>query len=318
MIEDDDVEVEPQSDEKVAEVQLSAPDSTDVVTDMGAEGSTDDHTMDVFFGEQVVSIRELLKRYCLHSGVFTGVYANEDRGWTMDLTQPDFPFYKGWCPDGPHMSTSGPFAYSHMTFLNYFAPCFVAYRGGIRWKYLATRNPISTGNTDASSTTQADVFGSVTRDDGLTKNLSGDQVYTPYSYSSVVSIFRSTVLSGFNNAFGRTLVTSCQSEVTGAHVAPIEMNPSLEVELPFYTNRRFFNARRINVVDTRQADIGRPIGGNHENPPVHKLQITGNKCAVLGYVAAADDFSLSFFTGVPIMYSQGGDSTYGFPPADIS
>jgi hypothetical protein len=312
-----DLEVVPQSDENVAEVQLSAPDSTDVVTSVGASGSTDDHTMDVFFGEQVVSIRELLKRYCLHSGALTGVYANEDRGWTMELVQPDFPYYKGWCPDGPQSSTLGPFAYSHMTFLNYFTPCYVAYRGGIRWKYLATRNPISTGNTEASALTQSDVFGSVTRDDGITKNLSGVQTYSPYRFSSVTSIFRSTVLTGYNNAFNRTLVTSCPSEVSGAHVAPVQLNPSLEVDLPFYTNRRFFNARRINVVDTREADSGRPIGGD-ENPPVHKLQITGNKCAVLGYVAAAEDFSLSFFVGVPIMYSLGEDSPHGYPPADLT
>lgn len=303
------LEVEPQSDEQVAEIQLSAPDSTDVTTSVGASGSTDDHTMDVFFGEQVVSIRELLKRYCLHSGVVTGAYPLEDVGWTMDLTQPDFPYYKGHCPSGPHESTIGPFAYCHMTFLNYFTPCYVAYRGGIRWKYLATRNPSSTSSTGGSGRegfVQSDVFASVTRNDGLTKNLSGITNYTPYVFSSVASIFRSTYASGYNNVFGRSVVNDCQSEVSGAHVSPVQLNPSLEVELPFYTNRRFFNARRVNVVDTRL--------DSDENPPVHTLQATGSKCAILGYVAAAEDYSLSFFVGVPIMYSLGKDSPNQYPP----
>merc|ERR1711862_171736 len=144
--------------------------------------------MDVFFGEQVVSIRELLKRYCLHSGYTTGKFADEYAGVTMNLTQPDFPFYKGYCPSGPHDSVDGSFAYSHMTYLNYFAPCYVAYRGGIRWKYLATRN--ATGQDGVLLEQTRDVFASVTRSDGVTKSLSAYGSYVPYSYDVEKSVFR--------------------------------------------------------------------------------------------------------------------------------
>ena len=309
-VESQALEVIPESDERVADVQLSAPDSTDVVTSVGASGSTDDHTMDVFFGEQIVSIRELLKRYCLHAGVVTGEYISEDQGWTMDLTQPDFPYYKGFCPDGPQVSVVGNFAYSHMTYLNYFTPCYLAYRGGIRRKYLATRNPISAGGGGATARSTADVFGSVTRGDGLSQQLTTDATYTPYFYRSVRSIFRSLATSGLTNAFAHQILDSTESEVNGAHVAPVQLNPSLEVEMPFYTNRRFFNARRINIVDTRTA--------SDETPPVHTLQVTGAKCAVLAYVAAAEDFSLAMFMGVPIMYSQGKFSPNSYLSPDTT
>lgn len=297
------LEVVPESDEQVAEVQLSAPDSTDVVTSVGAPGSTTDHTMDVFFGEQVASIRELLKRYCLHSGVTTGTRASEDLGVTMNLTQPDFPFYGGYCPSGPHSSVNGSFAYSHMTYLNYFSPCFVAYRGGIRWKYFATRNPTSTSGVG----TLADTFGSVTRSDGVTRSLSTFGSYVPYVYQAFASIFRTEASTNLDSRFANKIVTNTTSEVNGAHVTPVQLNPSLEVELPYYTNRRFYNARRINTVDTRLL--------SDENPPVHELQVTGSKSAVLGYVAAAEDFSLSFFIGVPIMYSLGRYSPNPIPAA---
>jgi len=301
------LEVAPESDEQVAAVQLSAPDSTDVVTSVGAAGSTDDHTMDVFFGEQVVSIRELLKRYCLHSGVTTGKLDSEEFGTTMNLTQPDFPYYKGYCPSGPHDSTSGKFAYCHMTYLNYFAPCYVAYRGGIRWKYLATRNPTSKGEQPYAVDTLSDVFASVTRFDGVTKSLTAFGTYIPYLYDVGLSVFSSIANTAVDSNFADKIVSSCESEANGAYVTPIQLNPSLEVELPYYTNRRFFNARRIDIVDTRVL--------SDENPPVHELQVTGSKSAVLGYVAAAEDFSLSFFMGVPVMYSLGRYSPNPFPTA---
>lgn len=307
-IECDELEVTPQSDEKVAEVQLSAPVSTDVVTGVGADGSTDDHTMDVFFGEQIVSVRELLKRYCLHSGCTTGDRTSETAGATLNLLQPDFPYYFGHCPDGPHDSTDGQFAYCHMTYLNYFSPCYVAYRGSIRRKYVVTRTPSSV--SAAGSTAYAcliDTYMSVSRGDGLNQSLVNGGTYEPYEYATQPSIFKSTTDTGFESGVPRTIYENIGSQVVGTAVSPTHVNPCIEVELPFYTNRRFFNARRINVVDIRSSE--------DENPPVHLLQVTGSKSLVTSFVAAGDDFSLSFFMGVPIMYSLGTNSPNPIPQA---
>jgi hypothetical protein len=301
------LEVIPESDEQSAEVQLSAPDSTEVTTEVGAIGNPTDHTMDVFFGEQITSIRELLKRYCLHTGFTTGNRADESVGTTLNLLQPDFPYYFGYCPSGPHNSVNGSFAYCHMTFLNYFTPAFVAYRGAIRRKYLVTRSPSSIAFNDATAITQIDTFMSVNRDDGITKSLTTFGSYAPYSYTTEVSVFRSPSATGFSSSVPQQIYEGTESQVVGACVSPVHVNPCLEVELPFYTNRRFFNARRINVVDNRTVV--------DENPPVHLLQVNGAKSTVTAYVACGEDFSLSFFIGVPVMYSLGTFSPNPVPLA---
>jgi hypothetical protein len=305
------LEVIPESDEKVAEVQLSAPDSTDVTTGVGAVGSPTDHTMDVFFGEQVVSIRELLKRYCLHSGVTTGARSEEVVGSTLNLLQPDFPYYFGYCPDGPHNSVDGKFAFCHMTFLNYFSPCYVAYRGAIRRKYLMTRSPttVSSSAIPGSGTVGCllDTYVSVNREDGVSKSLTSFGQYIPYSYGTATSIFRSDSDTTYASTAPRQIYEGTASQVVGVAVTPAHVNPNIEVELPFYTNRRFFNARRINILDSRLL--------TDENPPVHRLQVTGCKGLVVAFVAAGEDFSLSFFIGVPIMYSLGSNSPNPVPVA---
>jgi hypothetical protein len=308
IVEPESLEVIPESDENVAEVQLSAPVSTEVSTEVGAVGDPTDHTMDVFFGEQVTSIRELLKRYCLHAGVTTGARANETAGTTLNLKQPDFPYYFGYCPDGPHDSVTGKFAYCHMTFLNYFSPCYVAYRGAIRRKYLVTRSPSSVSVVTATaSSCLIDTYMSVSRDDGVSKSLTTFGAYYPYAYGAIDSIFKSTTDTDFASVVPRKIYQGTESQLVGASVSPAQLNPCVEVELPFYTNRRFFNARRINVLDIRTT--------LDENPPVHNLQVTGAKSTVLSFVAAGEDFSLSFFIGVPIMYSLGTYSPNSIPNA---
>jgi len=289
------LEVVPESDETTAEVQLSAPVSTEVTTDVGASGDPTDHTMDVFFGEQVTSIRELLKRYCFHSSTLT---ANGDFPTTCKYTIPDFPFYYGYNPDGPDTSTEGPFAYAHMTMLNYFTPAFVAYRGAVRWKHWVSRVPIQVTGENAVQGS-FDVPMVVERKSGLTTSLVSPTIYEPYSFSIVDSVLRAGL------SLRRAVLASYPSLYNGGLATPVDVNPDGEVELPFYTNRRFYNARRIRTLATRAI--------NDELPGVHTITTSGQRGVLFNYVAAGEDFSLSFFIGVPIMYSIGHGSPNPVP-----
>jgi len=292
--------VTPQSDEGTALVQESAPVSTDVSVAVGAVGATSDHTMDVFFGEEITSIRQLLKRYNLHSATSTGTLANESEGFTMKLKMPDFPYYNGYNPEGPAVSVNGNFAYSHMTMLNYFTPAYAAYRGGLRWKHFATRAPTNLGQTFSRQDVMSDVNMTVERGDGSEVVLTSTGLYEPYSYSTQSSVFRP--LSGPTTVSAEqcaSVLTNYHSMIDGAFTSPLHLNPSLEVEMPYYTNRRFYAARRIRNLDNR----GRFFD---ENPGIHELTVTGMKSTILSYVSVAEDFSLAFFVGVPIMYSLGG------------
>jgi hypothetical protein len=289
------LEVIPESDENTAEVQLSAPVSTDVTTEVGKEGDPTDHTMDVFFGEQITSIRELLKRYCFHNCVFT---SSNDAQATCQYTLPDFPYYYGYNPDGPDNSVAGPFAYAHMTMLNYFTPAFVAYRGGIRWKHWMNRVPLE--NMGATGTySNFDVPMIVERSDGLSDSLVSTVSYSPYSLTIGANILRS------GTSLRRSVLNTYPSLFNGGSATPVDVNPDGEVELPFYTNRRFFNARRIRTLATRAI--------NDELPSVHTVYTSGQRGVLFNYVAAAEDFSLSFFIGVPVMYSIGPGSPNATP-----
>lgn len=289
----------PESDEQVAQVQLSAPDSTEVTTEVGTAGDPTDHTMDVFFGEQVSSIRELLKRYCLHSSIsMKGADANN--GMSVKLTMPDFPYYSGYNPDGPDVSADGPYSYSFMTPLNYFTPAFVAYRGAVRWKHYVVRTPNGyVGAASENGSFDGTLF--VYRSDGLSRSLTTTYSYVPYSLVESYNILR----GGFN-AYKRSARYYFRSLFDGAYATPIQVNPDGEVELPFYTNRRFYNARRIRNLET-------PRTPDDEMPGVHTVNYCGQTGNLFNLVAAGEDFSLSFFIGVPIMYSIGPDSPNPIP-----
>jgi len=264
------------------------------------EESGDNEMMKVFYGEVALSIRQLVKRFQFHAaqGNNTAAADNGDR-----VTQPDFPFYQGLNPDGPHVSSSGAkVAYCANTWLNYFTPAFAAYRGGIRRKYLHSGSRYSNG-TSVTNTGGA-INMNVTRVDGLEA--------TPYIRTTTVNPWKldsipgpATCPYGINDqAFcGRHFYDSTSN---GTAITSCMQNNALEVELPFYTQRRFFQARRIKNLAIRNL--------NDENPGLHRTSVENPSGSVTSYVAGAEDFSLHFFMGVPsFFWIGGGNPNHPFP-----
>jgi len=304
LIEEPPVEVEmpippgmklvPQSGE-VDPVQESAP-LTEGPPDITLGPDTSDpadETMSVFFGEVTTSIRQLLKRFFYHSA--NGNYPSQPY-WGLTVTQPDFPFYQGFNPDGPHVTGAGtPFAYSSNTWLNYFTPAFAAYRGGIRRKYLRSGSR-HYDNSSAVGTNNC-VNMAVTRVNGLEE--------TPYLNQTVVTPFKVSADSGPTSCTSTTMSSFAHcgrnfysSSGNGTAISSVLQNNALEVELPFYTHRRFFQARRIRNLATRSVQ--------DEHCGLHKLAIENPAGVSIAYVAAAEDFSLHFFIGVPVFWTVGG------------
>lgn len=296
------VTISPQSAEM--EEQEMAPVSTGADTTVADDQPVADHMMDVFFGEEITSIRQMLKRYCFHSFMPLTMGEEGVRSRMYEVTSPDFPCYNGYNPgsdsSGTYGSTSYPFSYTQCTYLNYFAPAFVAYRGGVRWKKLAHR---------AGGANLTDYYGehfSVTRSSGVSGTNStvpgsgsAANAYDPYS--------RAESLNPLRYRDTTTRASSFMSSYTvGGFLTPVDRNPACEVDLPFYSNRRFMCARRIKNLEKRQLD--------DEMPPVHVTTTIGRFSATENFVAAAEDFSLSFFIGVPVMYSVGTLGEYSIPP----
>lgn len=289
--------ITPQAD--VMEEQEMAPVSQGVDTSCASDQPVSDHMMSVFYGEEITSIRQMLKRYCFHS------LTPMDPGKITTVTKPDFPYYYGYNPDSMYEDTAGQkYAYCSNTYLNYFTPAFVAYRGGLRWKQLNLIREDSTYiNLGAVMTT--------TRESGIKTNNTIDftayKWYRPYELTEIDNYLFNL---GANKPLAVAGASNSMSALTvGGFVTPTERNPAIEVDLPFYNNRRFMCARRIRNLEQRNLD--------DEHPPVHTTQNIGRSTGVFNYVAAAEDFSLSFFIGVPIMYSVGTDiaAQYPVPPA---
>lgn len=217
----------------------------------------------IMFGDPVASARQCIKRYCLHVLDVMDAQAGTNLSLSR-IFKPDFPYYRGQYASGA-VNVSGTKNYCRMTSLNWFTPAYVCRRGGIRWKYQAIAVPGA----------QCGNFGCVKRE--------------PCTITYGVSLTGGTMTSiDTVNA----LVTVVPGSWDGAQVQPMLNNGTLEVDLPYYTNRRFWYGKRNDP-------------SNSSNSPFHSITRGGTGAFVsgtVGYVAGSDDFSLSFFTGAPILY----------------
>lgn len=278
----------PQAGEYVPQAgEDESPDSTDPATEaapvgeqvmdkVGADLVTADHTNDIFFGDPVTSIRQLLKRFNFHQVL----YSDNTTGFQLvEWNLNNFPLYRGYAVNTIHQATTpvNPTGYNFMrtTYLNYFTPAFACYRGAIRWKY------------------------HLVSDDGVTSKQLITVVRNPSPASDVART--QTVL--FNDAASdsskaRQMVNAHPTLSEGAYTTAADHNPVVEVELPYYYNYRFMLGK--------YADMG-TVPGVLSN--FHKLlwtQETGVATTnrVMAYCAAGDDFTLGWYIGPPIAYAQ--------------
>lgn len=252
----------------------NAPVSPDSVPSFATKGG-DESTYLVYMGEKIASFRDLLKRYHFHSTYMINTDAVSAIG-IRNYRIINFPAYRGYDPRGPHAAVkqlnfneSAPYNFCTETLMNYLAPAYLARRGSIRRKYVV--------NNMAPST-----------------NLSVQRHDNP-SQSGVQ--FLSTADPGINNGgFQRAHVTSGYVSGAGAALATTNGQSSLEVEFPYYSDRRFSPARDL------QKNTGRD-DYCHELAGLATSETDASQVAALTYVAAGEDFSLSFFVAAPVMFS---------------
>lgn len=239
--------------------------------------STSDNAADVFFGEAIVSIRSILKRYCkLDSFLIPEVFEPLDTiHW--ESTRFWFPFYRGYNTDGFYTFPEGNFDIARMTLLNYFTPAFAGMRGGMRWKTHVWGSLSDTGN--------ANFFQRMNRLNTYVARNEQVQIIDTSNFVQAAVDLDNYSLSGAN----------------GQVVQPVKQNPVLEAQIPYYSRFRFIPAKISNWNSPP---------GNEANFDVYpQLRWdtyfdSGQSDLVVrdSYCAAADDFSLFFFTGAPILY----------------
>jgi hypothetical protein len=165
--------------------------------------------------------------------------------------------------------TVGPTA-----FHSWFLPAYAGYRGGMRKKYFFTGN-LKQSPQVGRLLYYSDGNGS-SYDSELAANHPNDMRQKYYS-------------SRWNTSAG-----------TGTAATNMSINDTIEVELPFYWNRRFAASRQISA-QTLQCNSHRvvttaaTIPGEAQNEDSLGLFYQQHD-------AVAEDFSLFFYTGVPRYY----------------
>lgn len=239
-----------------------------------------DHSLDVYFGEQIVSIRQLLKRYDYFGG-FKSPGTNgpvTDPGYSYQKYLNNVPYLRGFAPNAIDKVDNGSnpdISYNRckMTHLNWFLPAYVGYRGAMRWKYV---KGIEIANNMRHSSMTVNRSGLSTL--GVT------EIVSPVTTDDVdINVYKSQILAAKHSTWD------------GASITTTETNPVLEIELPWYSNYRFGFCK--------SADFTSGLDWQQ----FHELQtyVTKRSACFDSYVSVGEDFSLYFFTGAPIAYKVG-------------
>lgn len=238
-----------------------------------------DHALDVFFGEAIVSLRQLLKRYTYHTSF--GTFMSGQRYYIRRSN--NLPYYRGYSATGVHEAAGVPYNRCKMTLINWIMPAYTGWRGATRWKYVRGKELMHPLGSDPSV---QHAYMSVRRL-GAEKGpyLESQPLLTTYDDPS-------TTAFGAMEAMGHTADGNTATVAT--------QNAVLEVETPYYTHLRFGTAK--------DADRTGRTGFNF----YHELETisvgeenSGAGMQIDSYCAVGEDFSLFFFTGAPIVFRVG-------------
>jgi hypothetical protein len=231
------------------DIGSSSCDNTNISSPLGAR---------VYGGERINSVLALCKRFSTVSCSDTTRLSSGGRGtMLLGVDLPSTLFSAG--------PLTGP---TYFTYMAYFAPAYLGFRGGIRYQM-------------AIASERKDLDCIVLRDHPfnlpviLPSNLSNttytgtDWIDTYHTRNNMAGFYRQTL----GNALG-----------------------GVEFEVPFYWNRKFLYGRSLNTT------------AHAEMQNTHVFAYTGvkdNETIVASTVisaAAADDFSLGWFLSTPVMY----------------
>lgn len=223
----------------------------------------------VFAGENIVSMRQLLKRYtywrtgrtncciCAPGTTERKVRRTSSR-W--------FPFYRGAAPGAVDVSATIDYNYVNTLLMHLITTAFCGFRGGIRYKIIpnAASDRMSLlaerWTSERSYATVLNTFDNV--NDNKVLELALDYDYRPH---------------GFN----------------GATITSTIVNGSLEFEVPYYMNKRF----------SLRYDDWTTDSYPYTSPGYTYWIDSREKCVQWDiFTAVAEDFQTYFWAGLPIVY----------------
>lgn len=257
-----------------SEGNTDAPTNPDPIEPIAPTIAVADQTLNVFFGEAPVSIRDLNRRYVLHRYDVVNTNTNFDAK-QLRINDKGLGLYPGWDPNGVDKFNSGiPCNISIPTFAQYFSPCYAGWRGGTRTKYMFS------GNTDAQPVVSRIGFSNVPR------------------YSEVLTNFNGSAA----NATKRLSASANANTAGGAATTNIGINDTIEVEIPYYNGTRFSSSRLPSNDFTNgchSAQVETILYAITEDGAKIKRDVI-----IKSWKSVGEDFTFFFFTGCPIVYDN--------------
>lgn len=277
--------LETQAGELVPESQnTEEPDAPqqEQTLDMGPGYQDNTDINKVFTGEAISSFRTLLKRYNLFRaiGLYDTSYTLSYIRWCM------FPFLRGFVTGAVDQTAAlNDYNYCNTVMLHWIVNAHQGWRGSVRWKALH----LGTNNTSVASTVFVERRGKY----GSTGYLEG----TTNGYAAVnqKEAARDVVVS-----FPAGVSTTAPPHGgNGIMYQTSAINPTVEFEMPFYSNYRFLPGKREDYTTL---------------PPLEAFEFSWNSTGSTAslyefYCAAGEDFQCYFWTGCPRIYYSVG------PPA---
>lgn len=253
------------------------PTSPSEMVTIASKSDQEDATYLVYYGDPPCSIRELCKRYCF-TRYWYPTKASVDAVRINGLRNKNLPYHTGYDPSGIDIAQDGvtPLTVGPTAFHSWFLPAYAGYRGGMRKKfYFSTSNSI-------------EYSPMVSRDE--------------YYGTGNGTFFNSEILAATGRQVIQKYLSSRWNNLSGNGSAATNLgiNDTLEVELPYYRPDRFAASRAISAQD---------LQSNSHNVRTLDVTYAGQGSNILTdftlfqqFDAVAEDFSLFFFTGVPIYY----------------
>lgn len=232
----------------------------------------------VYNGETFDTFRDMFKRYNL-SGVFvqnnTSTFVGRSVRYRLNL--PNFPMYNGRAVTNGMYQNPRPgglnsvnYNIAGRTLLNWITPAYAARRGGIRYKYMLGHYANSNPTAMIVSRGQAN--------------------HLPSFGSSMTRLDSST--SSQHGAYSQVQETGHNGSAFTSRTVPV-----LEVELPYYSDKKFEDASSIVTADQY------PDQTHHLDTYIGTLKEDGN-IEIFQYVATGEDFNLTWYVNAPSFFVQ--------------
>lgn len=248
----------------------------------------------VYTGESIMSFRQILKRYVLWRREAPwpndGVKTPGNVEWYGSRNM--FPFLRGKVLGAVEFDgLLNPYNYCNTLLMHWVVLAHQGWRGGIRYKMIWKNSPSSgAGVYTQNGRRQCLYVERANRDDeqaGYDNTIQLDPGFVKSSEGAFNGVYG---LIGKSN--GYKLVAGPR----GSLYQDSTINPIAEFEVPYYSNYRFSPGKSVNYTSA---------GGVYQDGFNWFAQsYMDERTTVDFHVAAAEDFQVYFFTGLPRMYFE--------------